>query len=229
MNTASQDLVAQITERVVQEVTERLQKAQLSTRGRALVPVGVSVRHVHLSPEHLERLFGTGYQLSKMKQLYQPSDFAADETVMVVGPKQLGLPNVRVLGPCRGKTQVELALSDAIPLGLNPPVRRSGDLAGSSPITLIGPKGSLTLAEGCIRANRHVHLDPETAAALSVRDNQEIVVRVGDKDKKPTVFAGVQVRVSQKFRPELHLDTDDANAADLKCGDLVEVISLNGV
>jgi putative phosphotransacetylase len=180
------------------------------------IPVGVSVRHVHVTQEHLEVLYGPGYQLTKLRDLRQPGEFAAREVVALVGPKMRTIENVRILGPCRDHTQVELARTDAIVLGLNPPVRRSGDIAGSSPITIVGPHGVLTLPEGCIIANRHIHMSEADAARFGVKDNDIISVEVlGDKS---LIFHQVQVRVKDNFTLEMHLDTDDANAAGITCG-----------
>lgn len=181
--------------------------------------VGVSARHIHLKEQDVETLFGKGYKLNVLTSLLEPGEFAAKETLAIAGPKMKTIQNVRILGPLRSETQVELSLSDCIPVGLNPPVRRSGDLAGSSPITLIGPKGAINLEQGCIRANRHIHLDPETAEILKLKDNDVTVVKVDGV--KSTVLGEVQVRIKKDWISVIHLDTDDANAADLKQGDVV--------
>ena len=197
-------------------IVEELHK-QMARSGA--IYVGVSARHIHLKEQDVEALFGKGYQLNVLTSLLEPGEFAAKETLTIAGPKMKTIQNVRILGPLRSETQVELALSDSIPIGLDPPVRRSGDIAGSSPITLIGPKGAINLEQGCIRANRHIHLDPETAEILKLKDNDTIVVKVGGV--KSTVLGEVQVRIKKGWISVIHLDTDDSNAADLKQGDVV--------
>ncbi|MGI6082917.1 MAG: phosphate propanoyltransferase [Limnochordia bacterium] len=206
-------------EQLVQEIKARVLRKLIEAEFAAHpmeIPVGISVRHVHLSQEDLEHLYGPGHQLTKLRDLRQPGEFAAKEVVALVGPRMRTIENVRILGPCRDQTQVELARTDAIVLGLNPPVRQSGNLAGSSPITLIGPKGALSLPEGCIVANRHIHMNPQDAGRLGVKDNDIVSVEVtGDKG---LVFHNVQVRVREGWVLEMHLDTDDANAACITCG-----------
>lgn len=185
------------------------------------IPVGVSVRHLHITQEDLEKLFGRGYSLTKKKNLTQPGEFAANEVVTVVGPKLRSISNVRILGPVRSRTQVELARTDGIILGINPPVKKSGDLEGSESVTLVGPKGSITLKEGVIRANRHIHMGPEDAASFGMKDDDLVSVEVcGDK---ALIFKNVQIRVHQGWKLEMHLDTDDANAADISCGTRVKL------
>ncbi len=201
-----QELIGKVTARVLAELRERRAET---------IPVGVSVRHVHICPQDLAVLYGPGAQLTKARDLRQPGEFAAGETVTLVGPRMRSLEQVRILGPVRSRTQVELARTDAILLGIDPPVRRSGDLAGSAGLTLVGPQGSLRLSEGVIRANRHLHLSEPDAARFGVSDDQEVEIEV-DGDKA-LVFRRVQVRVG-KFISELHLDTDDANAAGIGCG-----------
>lgn len=185
------------------------------------VPVGVSARHVHLSQQDLEALFGPGYQLTKRNDLSQPGQFAANECVTLVGPKGK-FENVRVLGPVRSKTQVELAVTDAKKLGLNPPVRDSGDVAGSPGITIIGPSGQLELKEGVIIAKRHIHASPEDAERAGLHDKQIVAVKVTKGDRK-MIMGDVLVRVSPQFKWEMHVDTDEANAAGLCQGDTVEI------
>jgi putative phosphotransacetylase len=210
-------LVREITARVMQKLAD-----MADTSDPNEMPVGVSVRHVHVTQEHLEILYGPGHTLTKLRDLRQHGEFAAREVVALVGPKMRTLENVRILGPCRNLTQVELARTDAITLGLNPPVRRSGELKGSSPITIVGPKGVLTLSEGCIIANRHIHMSPVEAARFGVKDNDTVSVEVnGDKG---LVFHQVQARVKDSFVLEMHLDTDDANAASITCGALARIL-----
>lgn len=193
--------------------------------GCPLVPVGVSVRHVHISRGDLDALFGPGYELSKLRDLTEPGEFAAREVVTVVGPKLRSMDNVRILGPLRKQTQVELALTDCILLGIDAPVRRSGDLAGSAPITLVGPNGTLRLTEGAIRANRHIHVPTAWLRHYGLANDQEVQVRVsGDK---ALLFENVQVRAGDELNLEMHLDTDDSNGAGLRCGSTVKVILPN--
>lgn len=210
----------QLVQEIVSRVMEKLARLCLAAHPDE-IPVGVSVRHCHITQEHLEVLYGPGHQLTKLRDL-QPGEFAAKEVVALVGPKMRTLENVRILGPCRNQTQVELARTDAIVLGLNPPVRRSGDLVGSSAITVVGPKGILTLPEGCIVANRHIHLPSSDARRFGVGDNDLVSVEVCGE--KGLVFHQVQVRVNDSFVLQMHLDTDDANAAGITCGARARIV-----
>jgi putative phosphotransacetylase len=178
---------------------------------------------VHLSAEHVEALFGPGHALKVRNELSQPGQFAAEETVVVAGPKG-ALERVRVLGPARGKTQVELAGSDGRALGIDAPVRDSGDIAGSAGAVLIGPAGAVTLREGVIIAARHLHAAPLDARHLGLSDGEEVAVAVGT-GRRPVVFGGVTVRVSESYRLELHLDTDEANSAGCSHGDTAWVLA----
>jgi putative phosphotransacetylase len=188
-----------------------------------MIPVGVSHRHIHIQREHLDQLYGRGHDLTIRNELTQPGEFAAKETVTLVGPKLRALENVRILGPVRQQTQIELAKTDAIYLGLDPPVRESGQLAGSDGATLVGPKGTVILQQGIIRANRHIHMTPEDARRLGVEHRQIVKVKV-EKTDKPLILLEVMIRVSTNAYLELHVDTDDANAANLTAGDLVELL-----
>ncbi len=185
------------------------------------VKVGVSQRHVHLSKEDLETLFGEGYELTVKKYL-MGREFASDEVVTLVGPSLKAIENVRVLGPVREKTQVEISRTDTFVLKVSPPVRPSGKTEGSEKLVLVGPKGSVYLKEGVIIANRHIHLTPEYAAAHSIKDNDYVDVEV--EGVKPTRFYDVQVRVRDDFNVEMHIDTDDANSAGLKNGAKVKIL-----
>lgn len=176
------------------------------------IPVEISARHCHLSKEVLEKLFGVGYELKKMRQLSMPSDFAAEETVEVLfGSKKI--EKVRVVGPLRAKTQVEISLTDAIGSGVIPPIKLSGDLVDSSSITLIGPKGSVELAEGLIVALRHLHCNEMEAAQLRLKNDDKISVVI-DGLRRVT-FENVAVRVRNDYNLCLHLDTDEGNAAGI--------------
>ncbi|HID09843.1 MAG TPA: phosphate propanoyltransferase [Candidatus Latescibacteria bacterium] len=209
-------------ERITREVVRRLQERAGAFGEPPKAIVGVSVRHVHLTRDALAALYGPGHTLTKLRDLYQPGQYAAQETVAVVGPRMRAVERVRILGPLRDHTQVELSRTDGFYLGLELPVRASGDIAGTPGVTLVGPYGSFTLKEGAIRADRHVHMSLEDAERWSFEDGEIIQVRaMGDKE---VIFGRVRVRVSPDFKTELHLDTDDANAADLSCGDVVELV-----
>uniref|UniRef100_A0A7C5VKR1 Phosphate propanoyltransferase n=1 Tax=Fervidobacterium thailandense TaxID=1008305 RepID=A0A7C5VKR1_9BACT len=186
------------------------------------IVVGVSNRHVHLSREDVEILFGKDYQLTPIKDLGQPGQFACQETVTIVGPKG-SIENVRVLGPERKETQVEISLTDAYKLGLNPPVRDSGDLEGTPGITIIGPKGQVTKEKGVIIAKRHIHMHTSDAEKFGVKD-KDIVKVIVEKGERKLIFDDVLIRVSDKFALEFHVDTDEANAALLKNGDTVYIV-----
>lgn len=185
------------------------------------IPVGISGRHIHVTREHLDILYGPGYELTPKKQLSQPGQFAAEETVDLVTEKG-SFKNVRILGPLRNHTQVELAITDAFRLGLNPPVRDSGHIANSPGLKVIGPKGTVTIQEGVIIAWRHIHMTPADAARYGVKDKDFVSVKtVGDR---AVTFHNVLIRVSDNFALEMHLDTDEGNAAGLKNGDYVEIV-----
>ncbi len=186
-----------------------------------LVPVGVSNRHIHLSQEHVEALFGPGYQLTKKKEL-MGGQFACNECCTIVGLKLRAIENVRVLGPARKRTQVEISSTDARKLGINVPVRESGDIEGSAPIAIIGPKGAVYCNEGCIVAARHIHMSPADAAACGVNDGDYVSVKVDNE--RGTTFNNVKIRIDESFTLEMHIDTDEANASEIKQGDKVAVI-----
>ncbi len=186
------------------------------------IPIGVSNRHIHLSTEDLYTLFGEGYELTKTKDLAQPGQFACDETVTIIGPKG-SFEGVRVLGPVRSQTQVEVSRTDSFKLGIAAPVRESGSLKGSPGITVKGPRGTIELKEGCILAKRHIHMTPEDAAEYGCRDGEVVSIQVEVGDRK-AVFSDVVVRVSPKYALECHIDTDEANAAFLSTGDTVRFL-----
>ena len=188
---------------------------------------GVSVRHIHLCREHVDVLFGKGYEVQVLKELYQPGTYAYKETVTIVGPRLNAIQNVRVLGPLRDRTQVELAKTDCIILGIDAPVRPSGQLSGTASAVIIGPKGAVYLEDGIIRANRHMHLCSADAEYFGVKDNDAIDVRVSGP--KGLTFNNVQARVSPDFKSEMHVDTDDGNAADIVNGTLVEIVDASCV
>ncbi len=186
------------------------------------VLVETSARHVHVSKEHLEILFGEGYELTVKKMLSQPGQFACEERVTVVGSKK-ELANVSILGPCRNGTQVELSLTDARSIGVAAPVRESGDIAGSGACKLIGPKGEVEISEGVISAKRHIHMTTADAAEFGVKDTQIVSVKV-DTDGRSLTFGDVVVRVSDSYALAMHIDTDESNAAGCTPGMMGEVI-----
>lgn len=186
-----------------------------------LVPVGVSARHIHLSKEHVQALFGQGAELTVFKDLSQPGQFAANETVEVIGPKG-SFAKVRILGPARKRTQLEVSRTDAFQLGINPPVRESGDIAGSAGITIKGPAGEVTIDEGVIVAARHIHFHTSDAERWGIADKQKLTVRL--QGERGLVFENVVARVSPDFALDMHIDTDEANAAGAKTGDQAEII-----
>ncbi len=174
--------------------------------------VETSARHVHLSAEHMAVLFGEGAKLTLKRELSQPGQFLSEERVSIVGPKSR-MDNVAVLGPERKATQVELSLTDARALGVTAPVRESGDVAGSGSITVVGPKGSVELAEGVIAAKRHIHLLPQTAEKYGLENGQTVKVTV--EGARALTYDEVVIRVSEKFADAMHVDIDEANAAGL--------------
>jgi putative phosphotransacetylase len=180
---------------------------------RPNIVVNISARHAHLKQEDVDILFGPGYQLSPMKTLYQATDFASNETVAVVGPRQRMIPGVRILGPCRSFTQLELAFTDSISLGIDVPVRLSGDIEGTPGCLLIGPKGSIVLSKGVIRAERHVHMGPKDAEHYGVKHLDRMNLRV--EGPCPTTLEGLLVRTHPDWKLEVHIDTDEANCCDL--------------
>ena len=185
------------------------------------VPVGISARHIHLTQEHVEKLFGKGYQLTKKKEL-MGGQFASNEQCTIVGLKLRAIENVRILGPVRPSSQVEISATDARTLGIKAPTRQSGELAGSAPIALVGPKGAIYLEEGCIVAARHIHMCPEDAAAAGLKDNDFVTVRMGNE--RGALLDNVKVRVHETFTTEMHIDTDEANACQVKQDELAAII-----
>lgn len=186
------------------------------------VLVETSARHLHVTQEVLETLFGAGYELTKKKDLSQPGQFACEERVQVIGAKG-SFPKVSILGPVRPETQVELSASDARSIGIDAPCRESGDIAGSGACKLVGPAGEVELTEGVIVAKRHIHATPEDAEKLGVTDKQIVNVKV-ESDGRTLVFGDVIVRVSPKYALAMHIDTDESNAAFAKPGMMGEIV-----
>ena len=227
----------EVLERIIKEVFEKIgispsesEKAPVKTEqqkdvGLSIdpkrIPVGISVRHLHICKEDLEKLFGPGAELHPERILYQ-GDFAAKEAVALIGPKMRLLERVRILGPLRDRTQVELAKTDAIFLGVDAPLRRSGDIKGSASITIIGPMGVVQLKEGCIRAMRHIHMNPNEAEYFGLKDGDHVKVRMGGPSS--VTFENVVVRVSDEVRLQIHLDTDEGNVANINCNQEIEIV-----
>lgn len=220
-----EQLVSIITETVIRQMQQmeprQLAKKLPADNGAPKIPLGISNRHVHISSADLTTLFGPGAELTRLRDLFQPGQFVGEQTVTLAGPRGV-IEKVRILGPLRGKTQVEISVSDCFKLGIQAPIRDSGDLQGSARITLVGPVGSVTLGEGCIIAARHIHMHPDDAELFGVRDGDRVNVKTAGP--RGIVFTEVLVRVDRKYYPEMHLDVDEANAASLANGDLLEIV-----
>ncbi len=206
-----------IVERLVRDALSKQLLSSPSGRGvggedRPELVVNVSARHAHVTQEDLERLFGKGHQLKPFKWLYQDGFFAAEETVTVIGPRQRIIPNVRILGPCRDHSQIELAFTDAVALGLDIPVRKSGDHRDSPGCWMMGPAGMIRLERGVIRHERHVHIGPKDAEHYGVKDGDRLHLRV--KSDCSAVLEDLLVRMAPASKLEVHIDTDEGNAVD---------------
>jgi putative phosphotransacetylase len=186
--------------------------------------VNSSARHMHISPDNLETLFGAGAKLTVHKWLYQEGQFASEQTVTLIGPRRRVIPSLRILGPCRNLTQIELAITDSIQLGMDIPVRMSGDIKGTPGGYVMGPKGMLEMKDGIIRAARHVHMSPSDAKFYNVKHLDRITLKVTSKDCN-TRFDDLLVRVDPSFKLEVHMDTDESNACDLEHATKVELIN----
>ncbi|WP_281974678.1 phosphate propanoyltransferase [Halobacillus litoralis] len=200
-------------ESIVEEVMKQLSQSDNTS---SEIPIGVSARHCHLDKDSLETLFGQGYELSEKAPLSQPGQFAANETVTIASPKG-SLSKVRILGPLRSAPQVEVSQTDAFKLGMKPPIRQSGQTEGSSPFTIIGPKGSLYHEEGLIIAQAHIHMHPEDANRFQVKDGEVVEVAVTNH-ARAVRFSNTVIRVSEKYQLEMHIDTDEANAGSIHTG-----------
>ena len=215
----------QVEDLVRSILRQQLNGAAAKSNGAAYKPnvvANISARHCHLTQGDVDVLFGKGYQLTPMKTLFQSTDFAANETVAVVGPRQRMIPGVRILGPCRMFSQVELSFTDAISLGIDVPVKLSGDIEGTPGCLLIGPKGSLVLPKGVIRAERHVHMGPKDAEYYGVKHLDRMNMRL--ISPCPTTLEGLLVRVHKDWKLEIHIDTDEANCCDLANASRVELV-----
>lgn len=211
-----------VDERNIELITKAVMDLMVKKKlnNELLVPVGVSAHHIHLTKEDVETLFGSGYQLTNKKEL-MGGQFAANEQVTIVGSKLRAIENVRILGPVRSQSQVEISATDAIKLGINAPVRDSGDLKGSSSIAVVGPKGAIYLKEGCIVARRHIHMSPKDSQDAGVKNNDKVSVCV--QNERAVIFDEVLIRVDNSFTLEMHIDTDEANAAKISTGDTVKL------
>jgi putative phosphotransacetylase len=185
------------------------------------VHIGVSARHIHLSQAHIEILFGQGYTLHEFKSLSQPGQFAAEEVVSVQGTKGR-MDKIRILGPARSETQLEVSRTDSFSLGLNPPLRQSGDIVGTPGIKIIGPAGEVELQQGVIVAARHIHFHTSDAEAWGIVDKQMLKVKLNGE--RPLILENVLARVSGQFALDLHIDTDEANAAGVRTDEYAEII-----
>lgn len=185
------------------------------------LPIALSNKHIHLSKSDLENLFGEGYELTVLKDLSQPGQYACEEKVDLVGPKGT-IKGVRVLGPVRPDTQVEVSLADCFTLGVKAPIKESGDIEGTPGVKLVGPKGEVELAQGVIVASRHIHMSLEDASNFGVKDKD--IVKVKTFGQRALVFENVLVRAREDFALEMHVDVEEGNAAGVKNGDLVELI-----
>ena len=214
--------VAEIT-KVINKVLQEMGavETQPANTGKE-IPIGVSNRHIHLTQADVETLFGKGYELTKLKDLSQPGQYACKEVLTVVGPSMRSIEGVRVLGPVRKQTQVEISKTDSYVLKVKPPVRESGSLKDSAPVLIVGPKGHVKIEEGCIIANRHIHMSPDDAAVFGVKDCDYVTIQADGTRR--TRWYDVQVRVHKDFRLEMHVDTDDANSVGLGNGSKVTVV-----
>ena len=206
-------------EKITRIILESLTKENSGTG--YMVPIGVSARHIHLTQADVETLFGKGYQLTKKKEL-MGGQFASNELVTIVGLKLRAIENVRILGPVRKASQVEISATDAIKLGIKAPIRESGKIEGSAPIAIVGPCGVIYLKEGCIIASRHIHMSPKDAESAGVKNGDIVSVKVDNE--RATTYNNVLIRVDPSFTLEMHIDTDEANAAKISTGMRAELI-----
>ena len=215
-------LIAAVTEAVVRQVEQSRKMQKESSRD---IPVGISNRHVHLSRDDFAQLFGTNAQLTKRKELSQPGQFACDQTVTLVGPGGV-IEGVRILGPIRSRTQVEISAADGCRLGIKAPIRDSGELEGSAKATIVGPEGSVSLRQGFIVAARHIHMHDSDAMRFAVRDKERVCVRC--PGPRGLIFEEVLVRVAPEYRLEFHVDLEEANAAGLSNNDRITLWEFPG-
>ncbi len=210
-------LVDMITETIYKEIKPKEESSNLFS-----IPIEISNHHVHLTRDSLDILYGKDYELTKLRDLSQPGEFASNERVSIVGANMKVIEKVRILAPLREYTQAELSITDGYFLGLNLPTRISGNIKGSPPIIFIGPKGVLTLSEGAIRAARHIHMTPKDAEYYQVKNDDRVQVEVSGEHG--VIYKDVAIRVSQKSKLAFHLDTDEANAGNVKGASLARIL-----
>ena len=218
---SEQELIDLITEEV-----KNILQGDISSEGAEFkfpqIPLGISNRHIHLTSKTFHILFGEDAEFEELRPLYQPGEFASKHTLAIVGPKLRSIPNVRILGPLRNYDQVEVSLTDTIFLGINPPVANSGTLNNAAPLTLVGPNSSVYLDKCAIVASRHIHLTNKDAEKFGLKNGDYCKVRIGGE--KSTVFENVLIRTNDSWKLQIHLDTDDANAANVRSESYVEFI-----
>ena len=208
-------------DKVMKLLMETFEENSASVEDKGKIPVGISNHHIHLSQEDLNSLFGQGYELTKLKDLSQPGQYACKETLTICGPKG-AIEKVRILGPVRNKTQVEVLKGDSFKLGVNPEVRMSGDLNGTAGITLIGPKGSIQLLEGLIIAQRHIHMNSKDGEILGVEDGD--IVNIEVCGLRGGVYNNVAIRSNNNSALECHIDIEEANAMDINSKTKIKII-----
>lgn len=214
VNYSREELVELIVNKVQEALQLEIKHSRRIVSKYPLIPLGISNRHIHLTKETFHKLYGDKAEFEEMRPLYQPGEFASKHTLTIVGPKLRCIPNVRILGPFRKYDQVEVSLTDAIFLGINPPVTNSGSLENADPLTLVGPEGSVYLEKCAIIANRHIHMTNKDAENFGVKNGDYCKVRIGGE--KGTIFENVLIRTNDNWRLQIHLDTDDANAANVR-------------
>ena len=217
---------ANIIDIIVDEVKKTLKSTHSGREHRSdypFIPLGVSNRHIHLTRETFSKLFGVGTEFESARPLYQPGEFASKHALTIIGSKMRSIQNVRILGPLRNYDQVELTLTDSIFLGITAPVQNSGNLKGAAPLTLVGPAGSVFLEECALVASRHIHMTNQHAIIFGVKEGDLCRVRIGGS--KGTIFENVLIRINDNWKLQIHLDTDDANAANVRSDTEVEFIN----
>lgn len=223
MNTVARPpLDRAVVERIVRDVVYSRFGRPARDGHRPKLVVNISARHMHICPEHMDILFGPGQRLTPLKPLYQEGEFASEQTVTIIGPRHRMINNLRILGPERKASQIELSFTDGIAMGIDLPVRPSGRIDGTPGCIVMGPKGHIELKQGVIRAERHVHMNDRDAAFYGVKDGERMGLRV--ESSCPITLHGLLVRVNPNFKLEVHLDTDEGNACDLTNARHVELV-----
>ncbi len=219
---AVEQMVRQVLKQTLTAEVSRLVRPTSHNGGPNPLVVNVSARHVHVTQQDLEILFGAGTKLSKLKDLYQPGEFASEQIVNIIGPRNRMIPGVRILGPCRNFTQVELSYTDGVFLGIDLPLRISGNHEGTPGCVLVGPAGAITMTKGVIRAARHVHMGPADLAHFGVKDGDQMKLKIAGPCG--VTFDNVRVREHPKVKLEIHIDTDEGNACDLDSATHMELL-----